>query len=200
MRGRSIGAPASLARVAVVAGALALLVLVPPAAAHVRITTDLSWSEDVRPILRRHCMVCHSPGGPAPSYVDLRTYGTDSAPGARAWAAAIEEELLTGRMPPWQADARFDTFGNTRRLTKAELDTVIGWIRGGAPQGPRRNLPPPPEFEADAWQLGEPDHIAAPPEPVVLAGPSPVGAGRRAATARSRARSIFRSRSTPTPG
>ena len=166
----------------------------PPAAAHVRITTDLNWSEDVRPILRRHCMVCHSPGGPAPSYVDLRTYGTDSAPGARAWAAAIEEELLTGRMPPWQADPRFDTFGNTRRLTKAELDTVIGWIRGGAPQGPRRNLPPPPEFEADAWQLGEPDRIVAPPEPVVWL------ARGAATTARSRGRSSFRSKSTPTPG
>ncbi|HEX2464588.1 MAG TPA: hypothetical protein VHR17_08170 [Thermoanaerobaculia bacterium] len=169
MRGRSIAGWASLVRTAAIAGALAVLVSAPPARAHVRITTDLNWSEDVRPILRRHCMVCHSPGGPAPSYVDLRTYGTDSAPGARAWAAAIEEELLTGRMPPWQADPRFDAFGNTRRLTKAELDTVIGWIRGGAPQGPRRNLPPPPEFEADAWQLGEPDRIAAPPEPVVVA-------------------------------
>ena len=72
-------------------------------------------------------------------------------------------------MPPWQADPRFDPFGNSRRLTKAELDTVIAWIRGGAPQGPRRNLPPPPEFEADAWQLGEPDQVVAPPEPVTLA-------------------------------
>ena len=60
----------------------ALAVLLAPARAHVRISTDITWSEDIRPILRRHCMNCHSPGGPAPSYVDLRTYGTDSAPGA----------------------------------------------------------------------------------------------------------------------
>src|SRR6185369_3569075 len=97
------------------AAAVAATWIAPPAGAHTRITTDLTWSEDVRPILRRHCMGCHRPGGSAPDYVDLRTYGTDSAPGARAWAAAIEEELLTGRMPPWQADARFDAFGNTRR-------------------------------------------------------------------------------------
>jgi hypothetical protein len=149
------------------AGALALAAA--PASAHVRITTDLNWSEDVRPILRRYCMGCHSPGGPAPDYVDLRTYGTDSAPGARAWAAAIEEELLTGRMPPWQADPRFDRYANTRRPTQAEIDIVVGWIRGGAPQGPRRNLPPPSEFEDDAWQLGEPDHVIEPGEAVVLA-------------------------------
>jgi hypothetical protein len=150
------------------AAVAAALVWAAPAAAHVRISTDLTWSEDVRPILRRYCMTCHSPGGPAPDYVDLRTYGTDSAPGARAWAAAIEEELLTGRMPPWQADPRFDHFANTRRPTQVEIDTIVGWIRGGAPQGPRRNLPPPPEFEAGAWQLGEPDRVIEPGEAVVL--------------------------------
>jgi hypothetical protein len=143
-------------------------VLGAPASAHVRITTDLTWSEDVRPILRRYCMGCHSPGGPAPDYVDLRTYGTDSKPGARAWAAAIEEEILTGRMPPWQADPRFDRFANTRRMSQEEIDVVVGWIEGGAPQGPRRDLPPPPEFEEDAWQLGEPDRVLELPEPVVV--------------------------------
>ena len=108
-----MGLPAPLVRAAVIVGALALLTTAPPAAAHVRITTDLNWSEDVRPILRRHC-VRRSDTSPAghPQLVDLPAVsGTDSAPGARAWAAAIEEELLTGRMPPWQADPRFDTFG-----------------------------------------------------------------------------------------
>ena len=163
--------PAAAGRRRAILAALvaAPLALAAPAAAHVRITTDLTWSEDVRPILRRYCMGCHSPGGPAPDYVDLRTYGTDSAPGARAWAAAIEEEILTGRMPPWQADPRFDHFANTRRMTQDEIDTVVGWIQGGAPQGPRRNLPPPSEFDGDAWQLGEPDHVVAPAEPAVLA-------------------------------
>jgi hypothetical protein len=101
--------------------------------------------------------------------VDLTTYGTDRAPGARAWAAAIEEELLTGRMPPWQADPRFDHFANTRRMTKDELDILVAWIGGGAPQGPRRNLPTPPEFEPGAWQLGEPDLVVEPPSSFTLA-------------------------------
>ena len=115
----------------------------PPAASHTRITTDLNFGSDVRAILRKHCMGCHNPKGPAPSYVDLTTYGTDRAPGARAWATAIEEEIMTGRMPPWQADERFDHYANSRRMTQEEIDIIVGWVQGGAPQGPRRNLPPP---------------------------------------------------------
>lgn len=155
-------------RHALAMAAAALVAGAAPLAAHVRITTDLTFSEDVRPILRKYCMSCHRPGGSAPSYVDLTTYGDDRAPGARAWAAAMEEEVLTGRMPPWQADARFDHFANTRRMTKDEIDILVGWIGGGAPQGPRRDLPAPPEFEEGAWQLGEPDAVVEPAEAYVL--------------------------------
>ena len=148
--------------------ALVFLVSTEPLSGHVRITTDLSFSEDVRPVLRKYCMGCHSPGGSAPSYVDLTTYGNDGSPGARAWAAAIEEEVLTGRMPPWQADARFDRYANTRRMSSGEIDVLVGWIGGGAPQGPRRNLAAPPEFTAGAWELGEPDLVLVPAESFVL--------------------------------
>jgi hypothetical protein len=139
------------------------------AGAHVRITTNITWSEDIRPILRERCMRCHRPGGIAPSYADLTVYGTDSQPGARAWAAAIEEEILTGRMPPWDADARYGSFANDRRLTQEEIDKVVAWVQGGAPQGPRRNLPPPPELMGD-WILGEPDVILQPADAYVLPG------------------------------
>ena len=136
--------------------------------AHTRITTNITWSEDVRAILRTHCMHCHSPGGMAPIYADFTTYGTDSKPGARAWATAIEEEVLTGRMPPWNADHRYGKFSNARILSKRETDLLTAWVAGGAPQGPVRNLPAPPEF-VEEWQLGEPDLRLQPVEPLVLA-------------------------------
>ncbi len=136
---------------------------------HTRITTDITWSEDVRAIVRQRCMPCHSPNGIAPSYADFTIYGTDSKPGARAWATAIEEEILTGRMPPWDADPRYGVFANARRLTAKERDTIVAWVRGGAPQGPRRNLPAPPEFAAGAWRLGAPGIVVEPPEPYTLA-------------------------------
>jgi hypothetical protein len=157
------------AALALPAVALALALQGERAGAHVRITTNITWSEEIRPILRERCMRCHSPGGIAPSYADLTVYGTDSQPGARAWAAAIEEEILTGRMPPWDADPRYGRFANDRRLTQDEIDKVVAWVEGGAPQGPRRNLPPPPELVGD-WLLGEPDLVVAPAEPHVVPG------------------------------
>ncbi len=154
---------AALAAVAAALAALALTGIAgDPAAAHVRITTDINFAEDVRPILRRYCMPCHNPKGSAPDYIDLTTYGTDAKPGARAWAVAIEEELMTGRMPPWTADPRYDHFRNSRRMSQQEIDILVAWVQGGGPQGPRRDLPPPLEFTADEWVLGYPDLVLEP--------------------------------------
>ncbi|MBI1784291.1 hypothetical protein HYR69_04030, partial [Candidatus Sumerlaeota bacterium] len=140
--------------------------------AHVRITTNITWSEDVRPIFQNKCMGCHSPVGIAPAYVNLTTYGAKPGQsGARDWAKAIEEEILTGRMPPWQADPRFEKFSNAHQLTKEETNLIISWIRGGAPQGPRRDLPAPAEFLARDWSLGKPDiEIEMPEDYVIPAG------------------------------
>jgi hypothetical protein len=151
-------------------GVLGLALLATaPVMAHTRITTDITWGDDIRAILRQHCMRCHSPGGIAPEYADFTMYGTDSQPGARAWATAIEEELLTGRMPPWQADARYDEYRNSRTLTPREIALITAWVEGGAPQGPRRDLPVPEELLAD-WLLGEPDLVVEPPVELVIPG------------------------------
>ncbi len=139
-----------------------------PLPAHVRITTDINFADDVRPILRQYCMPCHSPKGSAPDYIDLTTYGTDAKPGARAWGVAIEEELLTGRMPPWTADPRYDHFRNSRRMSQREIDILVAWVQGGGPQGTRRNLPTPAEFTAEEWVLGEPDLVLTPEAETVV--------------------------------
>lgn len=140
-----------------------------PGAAHVRITTDINWSNEIRAILRQHCMRCHSPSGIAPDYADFTTYGTGSEPGARAWATAIEEQILTGKMPPWSADPRYDHFSNSRALPQQDIDKIVAWVNGGGPQGPRRDLPPPPEFTLGEWELGPPDLVVEPAEEFVLA-------------------------------
>ena len=163
--GRSIAAAAAVIGLA----ALTLTgIATDPAPAHVRITTDINFADDVRPILRRYCMPCHNPKGSAPDYIDLTTYGNDAKPGARAWGVAIEEELLTGRMPPWTADPRYDHFRNSRRMSQREIDIVVAWVQGGGPQGPRRNLPPPPEFTEEEWVLGVPDLVVEPAAETVV--------------------------------
>ena len=95
-------------------------------------------------------MPCHNPNGAAPDYVDLTFYGTDTQPGARAWAAAIQDEIMMDRMPPWDADPRFGEFQNSRRLTDDEKDMIVAWIQGGGPQGPLRNLEMPEELQ-EKW-------------------------------------------------
>ncbi len=160
---------------------LLLLATLPTALwGHTRITTNVTWSEDIRAILREHCMPCHSPGGMAPSYADFTVYGTDSKPGARAWATAIEEEVLTGRMPPWNPDQRYGRFSNARQLSKREKDLLIAWVGGGAPQGPKRNLPVPDEF-LDDFRLGAPDVELTLGEPVVLAADADEATTKRVA-------------------
>lgn len=147
----------------VILGILVSLGAIEVARAHVRITTDLNWSEDIRPIFEAKCMTCHHPGGIAPNYVDLTTYGNKPGQsGARDWAKAIEEEIMTGRMPAWRADERFGDFENQRGLTEEERKYIIAWIQGGAPQGPRRDLPPPPQFTQRDWNLGQPDLVVEP--------------------------------------
>ena len=151
---------------------LAVLLLLgsfPMVRAHVRITTDVTWAKNIRPILRNKCMPCHNPRGMAPDYVDLTTYGLQRGrSGARDWAKAIEEEVLMYRMPPWKPDRRFGTYGNERRLTPEEIQLIVAWVRGGAPQGTPRDLPAPPELAKRDWSLGPPDMIIEMPEEHVI--------------------------------
>ena len=145
-----------------------ILVLSFDASAHTRITTDINWGKDVRPILEEKCMTCHHPGGMAPDYVDLTRYGTSTEPGARGWAEAIKDEIITGRMPPFKPDHRFSLFDTSKRLTEEELFVIVAWIDGGAPQGPLRDLPMPEQFEEPFWPFGEPDMVFEPDAPYTL--------------------------------
>ena len=59
-------------------------------------------------------------------------------------------------MPPWPADPAFGRFSNDRRLSDAEVKTIVSWVNAGAPKGPGTFAPP---TFADGWLLGEPDLI-----------------------------------------
>ena len=38
-------------------------------------------------------------------------------------------------MPPWHADPRHGEFGNERRLTPDDVDTIAAWVESGSPPG-----------------------------------------------------------------
>jgi len=63
-------------------------------------------------------------------------------------------------MPPWFADPHASTlkFSNDRRLSQAEIDTIVAWVDAGAPNGDDKDLPPMPDY-APGWTFGEPDLV-----------------------------------------
>ena len=53
---------------------------------------------------------------------------------ARPWAAAIKEEVLTRRMPKWNAARGYGDFANDPSLSPFEMALIAAWVDGGAPQ------------------------------------------------------------------
>jgi hypothetical protein len=114
-----------------------------------------TFSKDVAPILQQRCQTCHRPGEAAP--FSLLTYKA-----ARPWAASIKEAVKVRRMPPWFADPHYGKFANDRTMTQAEIDTLVAWAEGGAPEGNPKDLPAPLQF-VDGWNIGKPDLMVTMP-------------------------------------
>ena len=113
----------------------------------------VTFTRDVAPILFNKCATCHRPGEVAP--MSLTSYQE-----ARPWSKAIREEVVSRAMPPWFADPHTSTlkFSNDRRLTQAEIDTIVAWVDSGSPKGNDADLPKLPKY-APGWTFGEPDLV-----------------------------------------
>jgi len=68
---------------------------------------------------------------------------------ARPWARAIKRELLAREMPPWFADGAFGEFNNMPKVPQADIDTIVAWVDGGAPEGD--GAPPALPALHDGW-------------------------------------------------
>ncbi len=123
---------------------------------------DISYSEDVAPILRSKCVECHQEGGIGPwAMTDYETIA--------GWAPMMRQVIRTDRMPPWHADPHIGEWKNDRSLSPEQIKTLVHWIEAGAPRG---NGPDPLaalNLKAPEWPLGEPDLILDLPEQKVPA-------------------------------
>lgn len=143
---------------ALTAGALVLLL--SPAGAHKTITSKYTYSEHVFPILRDRCGLCHFEGGPTP--MSLLTY-RDAMP----WAESIREQLTSEAMPPWFVDPLGPSVRGGHSLSARELDVLVTWASGGAPEGDASSaavLVPPD------WRAGQPDLVIELPSVTIPAG------------------------------
>jgi hypothetical protein len=130
--------------------------LLPIAAASLfSASPEITFDRDVLPILQKNCQRCHRPGEVAP--MSLLTY-TD----ARPWAKAIKNAVLARKMPPWFADPNYGHFLNNATLSAKDIDTIVGWVDRGAPEGNPADKPAPIAFES-GWDI-KPDMIIEMPK------------------------------------
>jgi hypothetical protein len=125
--------------------------------------TPVTYTKDVLPIIQKNCQSCHRPGQIAP--MSLLTYEE-----TRPWARSIKAKVVARQMPPWFADPQHGRFLNDRSLAQRDIDTLVKWVDGGAPQGDLKDAPSPIEWPADGWTI-KPDIVVRGPEFRVPAQP-----------------------------
>jgi peroxiredoxin len=114
----------------------------------------VTYSKHVAPILQNRCLNCHRPGQVAP-------FAMTSYDEVAGWAETIAEVIQDNRMPPWHANPDHGKFANARNLPEDEKRVLLDWVKTGAPEGDRGDLPPPKSF-TNGWQLPrEPDLVVS---------------------------------------
>ncbi|MBX7154107.1 MAG: T9SS type A sorting domain-containing protein [Bacteriodetes bacterium] len=110
-----------------------------------------TFATDVAPIIWKNCVGCHRDGEIAP--FTLSSYSDVSAN-----AESVKHAVTSGYMPPWKPAAGYGDFSDKRGLTSQEINTIVEWVEGGAPEGDASKTPPLPQFNSGS-QLGTPDLV-----------------------------------------
>ena len=127
----------------------------------------ITYHKDVAPILRAHCMMCHSEGNAGP--FTLTSYD-DSVD----WMKTGLREIKAGRMPPAQVESDL-AIRNANTISAEELATLESWIKSGKQEGDTNSatpLDPLPDCSKFQEDLGPPDIILEQGEPFHL---GPIG-------------------------
>ena len=89
---------------------------------------ELTYVENVAPILEQRCVSCHRPDGDAP-------WALNEYDDAFGWRAMIREVVLARRMPPRQPDTHYLPLYRRHGISPDESRTLVRWIDSGAPRG-----------------------------------------------------------------
>jgi hypothetical protein len=113
---------------------------------------NISYTNEVAPILLDKCVDCHQPGGIGP--FQMTSYDV-----IKGFAPMIREAIRVDRMPPYDVDRHVNLFQNDENLTESETKTLIHWIEAGAPRGEGDDPLVKAVTERPEWPLGEPDLV-----------------------------------------
>ena len=95
--------------------------------------------KDVAGIFYSRCTSCHHTNGGAP--FAMMSY-SETAP----YAATIQSDLNSGKMPPWPPDTNYTRFLHERIITQTEKSAILSWIGSGAQMGDTTQAPIPPVY------------------------------------------------------
>ncbi|MEC7985952.1 MAG: hypothetical protein VX278_12370 [Myxococcota bacterium] len=116
-------------------------------------TNEVTFYEDVRPVLDRTCNQCHWESGRSFSMID-HTYPV-------VWASTLARDLVDGGKPPPTPDPTCaDYVGGEWHLRQDDIDLIVRWVEDETPIGDPNNAP-----EYTHWpSIGEADQILRPVE------------------------------------
>ncbi|MBJ05469.1 MAG: hypothetical protein CMP65_06210 [Flavobacteriales bacterium] len=89
---------------------------------------QLTFNEDIAPIVHKKCSICHHDGGAGPfeliNYQDFKKR-----------IDMIEFVIQKNYMPPWPADPNYRHFAQEKCLKKLDKEKILNWIKYGAVEG-----------------------------------------------------------------
>jgi len=114
---------------------------------------NVSYTNEIVPLLREKCMSCHRVGGIAP-------WSMDDHSTVKAWSTQMHKAVMNNRMPPWGADSSIGIFEDDRSLSVAQKRTLVHWIKAGAPKIEKADpLGETLDLQTEEWLWGEPDLV-----------------------------------------
>ena len=132
--------------------------------------SDVTFHEDIEPILQRSCQSCHRDGGVGPmpliSYDQVAPFA-----GLIEYKTSIRDRA--GAMPPWYVEKSLgiQNFKNDVSLSDEEIAAISLWARSGTPKGNEADAPTPLVFDDSlTWTAGTPDLILKSNEVTKLSG------------------------------
>lgn len=94
--------------------------------------------KDVAGIFYARCTSCHHNGASNFPFINY----TQTA----AMASSIQSDLVSGKMPPWNADTSYTRFQHERIITSSEKQLILNWIGSGAQKGDTSQAPVAPIY------------------------------------------------------
>jgi hypothetical protein len=140
----------SVAGCALIAALPLLIAIALRPSLSVRASDEVTWRQQVAPIVYKNCTSCHHAGGSGP-------FSLTSYQDAKRWSSVMESVTASRYMPPWLPEPGHGEFLGDRHMSVADITTIRRWVQQGMKEGDGPE-PIAPTYSAD-WELGPPDLI-----------------------------------------